>query len=81
MKEHKSNLDINNLWKKELTNLTSDFERMLVGQIPIIDQCEMWKCTSELQRIAHAESQESIEYMQLADGSFDETFRGPEWHD
>ena len=75
-------LDVNKIWKQEIANITSGYESLLIGQIPLIDQCEMWKCTGELQQIAHIQSEESLNYMQLmGEDEKEDQFRGPDWHD
>jgi hypothetical protein len=44
-------IDINRLWKSGLD--PEDTIEILTGQIPFIDQCELWRCTERLQEIAH----------------------------
>ena len=68
-KDH--NLDVNKIWKS--TNVTNG---LLLGQIPFINQCE--KCSEELLEIAHEESYNSIEYMQVEAETFMDLFNGPD---
>lgn len=70
-------MDINQIWR-DINNESDDIQKMLIMQIPIIDQCELWKCSIRMQEIAHEESLAAIDYMQTELGSFLDTFIGPD---
>lgn len=76
------NVDVNKLWRSarggNITIENTTLKKMMLGQIPFIDQCELWRCTEHLQEIAYQESLNAIDFMQVELGTFLDLFNGPD---